>query len=95
MENQRVVAFLNRQEVDFLDKLGKDAFFSSGTKLSRSKIIAWIVDFLKKLEIDGENIKSEQEFENRIFQVLTKDTRYSASTSHGYLLPQGSRQEKD
>lgn len=43
---QRVVTFLNREEVDFLDKLGKDALFSTGLKLSRVKLIAWLVDFM-------------------------------------------------
>ncbi|MDD5730924.1 MAG: hypothetical protein PHN57_07345 [Candidatus Omnitrophica bacterium] len=69
-KNQRVVTFLNREEVDFLDKLGKDALFSSGLKLSRAKIIAWLIDFTKKLDIGGENIKSEKDLEGRILEVL-------------------------
>lgn len=67
---QRVVTFLNREEVDFLDKLGKDALFSTGAKLSRAKIIAWLVDFVKKLNISGEHIKSEQDFENKVVEIL-------------------------
>ena len=65
-KRERVVTFLDRAEVDFLDKLGKDALFSSGTKLSRAKLIAWLVDFIKELNINGENIKSEKDFENRV-----------------------------
>ena len=71
-KNQRVVTFLNREEVDFLDKLGKDALFSTGAKLSRSKLIAWLVDFTEGLRINGENIKSEIDFENRIRGVLQR-----------------------
>ena len=48
---ERVVTFLNREEVDFLDKLGKDSLFSTGTKLSRAKLISWLVDFIEKLSI--------------------------------------------
>ena len=48
--NQRVVAFLNRNEVDYLDKVGKDALFSTGFKVSRTKLIAWLVDFIQKLK---------------------------------------------
>ena len=70
--NQRVVTFLNREEVDFLDKLGKDALFSTGAKLSRAKLIAWLVNFIEHLSIDGENIKSERDFENRIRGVLQR-----------------------
>lgn len=67
---QRVVTFLTRDEVDFLDKLGKDALFSTGTKLSRAKLISWLVEFLEELHINGEGIKSENDFENRIREVL-------------------------
>jgi hypothetical protein len=68
--NQRVVTFLNRDEVDFLDKLGKDAFFSSGSKVSRAKLISWLVDMLKGLNIDGKNIRSEADLERRIVEAL-------------------------
>ena len=74
-KNQRVVTFLNRGEVDFLDKLGKDALFSTGLKLSRAKLIAWLVDFMQALNITGEGIKSEGDFENRIKGAIP--------TSHG------------
>ena len=69
-KNQRVVTFLNRQEVDYLDKIGKDAIFSTGLKLSRAKLIAWLVDFMKALNINGKNIRSEQDLENRIREIL-------------------------
>lgn len=72
---QRVVTFLNRYEVDFLDKLGKDALFSTGVKLSRAKLIAWLIDFMEHLKINGEGIKSKMDFENRILK--------SIPTSHG------------
>ena len=79
---ERVVTFLDRNEVDFLDKLGKDALFSAGLKLSRAKLIAWLVDFIKELNINGENIKSEKEFENRVKEGLGKRI---SPTGHGYL----------
>jgi hypothetical protein len=69
-KNQRVVTFLNRDEVDFLDKMGKDAFFSAGSKVSRAKLIAWLVDMLKGLNITGENIRSEADLEKRIVEAL-------------------------
>ncbi|MCX7927946.1 MAG: hypothetical protein N2606_07450 [Candidatus Omnitrophica bacterium] len=69
-KSQRVVTFLTREEVDFLDKLGKDALFSSGTKLSRAKLIAWIVDILRGLKINGENLKEPKDLEQRIIKSL-------------------------
>jgi hypothetical protein len=67
---QRVVTFLKRDEVDFLDKLGKDALFSTGTKLSRAKLIAWLIDFIEKLHLNGKNIKSEKDLEHKIVTAL-------------------------
>jgi len=78
MEKKRVVTFLNREEVDFLDKLGKDALFSTGIKLSRAKIIEWLVDFTKNLNINGEDIKSENDFDTRVIEMLKNNP-----TGHG------------
>jgi len=72
MNFQRVVAFLNRTEVDYLDKLGKDALFSTGLKISRAKLIAWFVDFMQDLHINGDNIKSKRDLESRIVTLLTQ-----------------------
>jgi len=74
-KKERVVTFLDRAEVDFLDKLGKDALFSAGMKLSRTKLIAWLVDFAKQLNISGENLKSEKDFEERILGVLGRNLK--------------------
>jgi len=71
-KNQRVVTFLNRDEVDFLDKMGKDALFSSGAKLSRAKLIAWLIDILKGLNISGDNLKSEKDLENKMMEVIKR-----------------------
>lgn len=76
---QRVVTFLRRDEVDFLDKIGKDALFSSGLKLSRAKLIAWLIDFIEKLNIDGRRIKSESDLEEQIITTLKKLGFFKAS----------------
>lgn len=83
-KNQRVVTFLNRDEVDFLDKLGKDALFSTGMKVSRAKLIAWLVDFMKGLGISGENIASEEDLEARVLEVLRQISQEgSVPACHG------------
>ncbi len=66
----RVIATLNREQVDFLDKIGKDAQFSSGNKLSRTQILAAMVNAFQKLYISGENINSIEEFEQRIIEAI-------------------------
>jgi hypothetical protein len=83
-KNQRVVTFLNRDEVDFLDKLGKDALFSTGMKVSRARLIAWLVDFMKGLSISGENITSEEDLERRVLEVLRQEGSVPENeTCHG------------
>ena len=70
----RVITMLDRKELEFLDKLGKDALFSTGSKLSRAKIIAWMVDFIERLRLNGEGLKSENDFENRIRKSIPPAT---------------------
>ncbi len=83
MKDQRVVTFLNRDEVDFLDKVGKDALFSTGLKLPRARIIAWLIDLAKELRLNGDGIKSEKDFQNRFIEVFGGVVKGSVPASHG------------
>ena len=65
----RVIALLNREQVDFLDKLGKDALFSTGAKLSRTKIIYAMVNALRSLGITGNGVRSKEELEQKIVKA--------------------------
>lgn len=67
---QRVTTFLSRKEVDLLDKIGKDALFTKGTKLSRTKIISCLIDLLSELELNGEGISSIEELRQKIKQRI-------------------------
>jgi hypothetical protein len=66
----RVIAALNRDQVDFLDRLGKDALFSAGTKLSRTEILSAMVNVLRQLELTGEGVTSGTELEQRILDAM-------------------------
>lgn len=68
----RVIACLNRDQVDFLDKLGKDALFSAGVKLSRTQILSAMVNVLRACQLSGEGIHSPEQFEQRILAILRK-----------------------
>jgi hypothetical protein len=70
--SQRVIASLNRDQVDFLDKIGKDAQFSSGVKLSRTQILAAMVNVMRTLELSGEGVKNIEEFEQLILKAVLK-----------------------
>ena len=71
----RVIASLNREQVDYLDKLGKDAQFSSGVKLSRTEILAAMVNALKRLNLTGEGITTAGQFEQRIVDAMMNKAR--------------------
>ena len=71
----RVIALLNREQVDYLDQMGKDAQFSSGIKLSRTEILAAMVNALKRLNLTGEGITTAEQFEQRIVDAIMHRTR--------------------
>ncbi len=70
LHSHRVIASLNREQVDYLDKLGKDAQFSSGIKLSRTQILAAMVNALKRLSLTGEGVTTVEQFEQRIVDAM-------------------------
>ena len=58
----RIVTYLPREHVDFLDKTGKDFLFAKGYKLSRSELLKQLVEFLQKMELDitGLDLSSDE-----------------------------------
>lgn len=66
----RVVCMLNRQQVDFLDKLGNDALFSTGRKLSHNEILQALVDFAFESDFNGEGIKSANDLKKKLIDSL-------------------------
>ncbi len=65
---QRVIALLNRDEVDYLDRIGKDALFTKGTKLSRIKVIRAMVEAMKEMDITGRDVGSEEDLKGLILK---------------------------
>ena len=61
----KVVAFVNREELDFLDKVVKDLFFATGKKVPRSELIKEIIHLSQE-----KNIKEE------IMHDLNKEVRH-------------------
>jgi len=68
----RVITMLGRQEMDYLDKLGKDALFSTGHKLSYNDILRALIDFAMEAGISGEKIDSAQSFKEKLTRQLSK-----------------------
>ena len=73
----RVIALLNREQVDFLDKIGKDALISTGAKLSPTKIIDAMVNALRSLGITGNAVRSKMELEQKILKATFDQAHFT------------------
>ena len=99
-KTQRVVAFLDRYEVDFLDKLGKDALFYNGIKIPRTKIIEVIVDILSHTNIDVKGIKDARDLKQRILGAVAtsqegpKHTKQKINPTMGRAEVDGQRDDE-
>lgn len=79
-DKKATVTFLSRNQIDFMDKLGKDASFYHGFKLSRGEILSELVDFLMGLGIDIREIDlSGEGLAKGILKALNK--RHSKEVS--------------
>jgi hypothetical protein len=70
IQKGRIVAFLSREEIDFIDKLSKDALFSTGHKLTRTDIVQALVDAARACDINGEGIHSKPELERKLLALM-------------------------
>lgn len=68
----RVITMLGRDEIDFLDKLGKDALFSTGHKLSYNEILRALIDFAMEVGVSGEEIDSAKMLKIKLLQVANR-----------------------
>ena len=68
----RVITMLGRSEVDFLDKLGKDALFTTGHKLSYNDILRGLIDFAMEIRISGEKIDSAEDLKKLLLDQMHK-----------------------
>lgn len=75
----RVITFLTREELDYIDKLSKDSLFSTGTKIPRAKVMEAMVEACMKIGITGENVHSKEELINKLFNEIAKKTIQSRS----------------
>ncbi|MFH1593871.1 MAG: hypothetical protein ABID09_04165 [Candidatus Omnitrophota bacterium] len=66
----RLIAMISRSEMDFIDRVGKDALFSTGKKLSRTDVITAIIDAIAELPITGRDIRTRKELRARIDKAI-------------------------
>ncbi len=66
IKSHRVITMLDRQEMDFMDKLGKDALFSTGHKLSYNEILKGLIDFAMERNVSAEGVDSLTKFKEQL-----------------------------
>jgi len=72
LTTHRVVTFLTREELEFLDRLEKDMMFSTGTHIARSKIIEDMVELLTKTQMNATGIKDGEQLEQKMIEAIAK-----------------------
>jgi hypothetical protein len=68
----RVITMLDRKELEFMDKLGKDALFSTGHKLSYNEILKALIDFAMDIGLCAEKVDSLGALKARILEKIRK-----------------------
>lgn len=70
----RVITLLDRQELDFLDTVGKDALFSTGHKLSYNEILRGLIHFAIAIKLSGKKIDTADKLKEKIIHLGHLDT---------------------
>jgi len=52
----KIVTFVSREELDFLDKVIKDIYFSTGKKVPRAEILREIIQLAKDINKCGADV---------------------------------------
>lgn len=69
IKRRRVIALLTREEMEYLDRLGMDALFSTGSKLSRIVIIGALLDAAMALDVSAKGIRNKKELVREILEA--------------------------
>ncbi|MCM8795475.1 MAG: hypothetical protein NC928_02125 [Candidatus Omnitrophica bacterium] len=72
IKTHRVVTFLTREELEFLDKLKKDMMFSTGAHISCSQILKDLAELLVKTNMSAIGIKDNAALEKKMAEALAK-----------------------
>lgn len=67
---EKILVNLNREQFEFLTKIGLDALFTTGKKLTNNKILITFIDALRELKINGEGVDSCEKLKKKILAVL-------------------------
>jgi hypothetical protein len=66
----RVVVNLTREELEFIDNIGRDSLFTTGKRLTNNKIIRAFITVMKEVGVRGDGLYDACELKNRILVKL-------------------------
>ena len=72
MFTHRVITMLTREQLDFLDKLGKDSLFATGHKMSHVEILQGLIDMMMEMGLANEKIDSVKTLKAKIMEKARK-----------------------
>lgn len=67
-DKYKVVTFLNRGELDFVDSLAKDLYFGHGIKIPRAKLIEEIIQAFR-----GKETKDREVLEQELIKLFKQE----------------------
>jgi len=66
----RVVVNLTREELEFIDNIGRDSLFTTGKRLTNNKIIRAFISVMQEIKVKGDGLYNDEELKNRILVKL-------------------------
>ena len=63
---------LSRKQFDFLEKISRCCRYSGGKKLSKAAVIRCLLNVMKEVDIDIQNVRSEEQLKERIIKAFSK-----------------------
>jgi len=82
---KKVMTVLEKPECEFLEKLSRDCFFSTGYKISKNEVLCAFIDAAIALEISGSGIKNKHDLVHRIIDTIANQVeqrRYPRINTH-------------
>ena len=83
VNTHRVITILERNEVEFLDKLGKDSLFSTGHKLSYNEILKGLIDVAMQSGVSADKVSSLDEFKHKVLNQIRQIMQDEAKKTGG------------
>jgi hypothetical protein len=69
-KEQKGRAHLTKEEMEFIEKLGRDSLFSTGSKLSRLEIMGALVDAAIALDVSIQGVRSKKELIQKMIDTI-------------------------